>query len=173
MRFHKAGFDGGRGMVRGWARISVPYSQLGGSSLRLVSYLALVSTIFAHKQGGTFCRGRVTLADAACIYERCVFSGAWPASHQPWGPPFDLCLPEYEDFIGLVAESTKAANWLAEIVRREFNPMFFAMEGKFVVDYDCCGLNSIGVGGVYEFSDHEKALLPDAMLQSSGNVPGS
>lgn len=31
----------------------------------------------------------------------------------------------------LIVVATKAANWFAEVVRRDFNPLFFAVEGKF------------------------------------------
>lgn len=30
-------------------------------------------------------------------------------------------------------EATKAANWMADIVRRDINPLFFATKGKFFI----------------------------------------
>jgi len=35
----------------------------------------------------------------------------------------------------LLIDSTKAANWLREVVRRDINPLFFAVEGKFVLTF--------------------------------------
>jgi hypothetical protein len=31
----------------------------------------------------------------------------------------------------LMRETTRAANWVATVVRRELNPMFYVLEGKF------------------------------------------
>jgi hypothetical protein len=33
-----------------------------------------------------------------------------------------------------IYESSACANWLADVVRREFNPMFFAIEGRFMLE---------------------------------------
>jgi len=51
--------------------------------------------------------------------------------------------------------ATKAANWICEVVRKGINPMFFAIEGRFV----SCG----GIGGdsIPEFTAAEKQNLPD------------
>lgn len=34
----------------------------------------------------------------------------------------------------LVIDATKAANWFADIVRRDINPLFFAQTGKFLIE---------------------------------------
>ncbi|MEM8810006.1 MAG: HNH endonuclease [Cyanobacteria bacterium P01_G01_bin.38] len=47
----------------------------------------------------------------------------------------------------LIIDSTKAANWLREVVRRDINPMFFASEGKFVATSPWSG--GIGLSHTY------------------------
>lgn len=54
-----------------------------------------------------------------------------------WNPNYDTDLAKYEDWLdecfALLKEATKAANWFADIVRRDVNPMFFAEKGKFLI----------------------------------------
>ena len=55
-------------------------------------------------------------------------------------------------------EATKAANWLADIVRRDINPMFYATKGKFFVimgPYDMLEFRSY----FFEYTEHEKKDL--------------
>jgi hypothetical protein len=63
---------------------------------------------------------------------------------------FDAWIKSYKFFF---IEMVKSANWLAEIVRREINPAFFAVEGKFLVPYDNRTV-------LYEYTEEEKAMLP-------------
>jgi hypothetical protein len=55
-----------------------------------------------------------------------------------WDPPlYRSLLADWERWTDLcddwVYEATRAANWLADAVRRHLNPLFFAKEGKFLV----------------------------------------
>jgi hypothetical protein len=57
--FQKACFDGGRGMIRGWVKIPVPYSILGVIlTARLLSFLS-AARFSRRKNGSLFCTERV------------------------------------------------------------------------------------------------------------------
>jgi len=80
-----------------------------------------------------------------------------------WNKNYDRDLARYEDWIQtcdeLVRESTKAANWFAEVVRRDINPMFFAEKGKFLIIVgDILGFE----GKVLEYTKEEKDSLPES-----------
>ncbi|MGH9857678.1 MAG: hypothetical protein ACRD4B_07540, partial [Acidobacteriota bacterium] len=53
-----------------------------------------------------------------------------PELYKELGDQYDQWCEEYRS---LMYEATKVANWVAEVVRREINPMFFAMQGKFML----------------------------------------
>lgn len=80
---------------------------------------------------------------------------------------YNKLLAEYNAWIDEQAkfafEATKSANWVAEVVRRELNPSFFAVPGKFVVTV---GPNMSGafVTRVVEYSDEEKKAEPAAAM---------
>lgn len=55
---------------------------------------------------------------------------------EEWDPArYDRLIKRWNSWVEechrLVHEATKAANWFADVVRRDINPMFFALEGRF------------------------------------------
>ena len=64
-----------------------------------------------------------------------------------------------------VFEATKCANWLADVVRRSLNPMFFAVPGKFVVTTGP-DMTLQFVTRVLEYSDEEKKTAYDRAIQA-------
>ena len=79
-----------------------------------------------------------------------------PELYDKLGKEFDKWVDQCHE---LVFEATKAANWVAEIVRRDINPLFFAIEGKFLVTY---GPNSDGSFRtvLLEYTEDEKKSMP-------------
>ena len=85
-----------------------------------------------------------------------------------FNPNYDRDLDQYQQWLDecwrLVKESTKAANWFADVVRRDINPMFFAERGKFVIlEGPFSDLQYYA--SIPEFSDVEKNERPDALLK--------
>jgi len=71
----------------------------------------------------------------------------------------------------LITESTRAANWVAEIVRRDLNPAFFAVTGKFTLTQQ----EDLGyVTHAPEFTDDQKKELPGGLdLNQTAPPPGA
>jgi len=79
-------------------------------------------------------------------------------------PECDNKALEYDEWLrkcyNLVIEATKGANWFADIVRRDINPLFFVENGKFLT------MEGDLISGyeykLYEYSmDEKKSLLQD------------
>lgn len=59
----------------------------------------------------------------------------------------------------MVIEATKAANWFAEVVRRDINPLFFSTKGKFIAHHGPYEDFSYRTS-LPEYSTEEKSKLP-------------
>jgi len=69
-------------------------------------------------------------------------------------------MPLRNDFEFLIRQSTRAANWVAEVVRRDLNPAFFAVSGKFTLtEQDGLGY----VTRVLEFTSDQRKELPKGL----------
>lgn len=79
-----------------------------------------------------------------------------------WNDNYDITLNKYTKWISSchekLIEATKAANWFADIVRRDINPTFFAEKGKFLtMEGDILGFKA----KLHEYTDEQKASLPN------------
>lgn len=83
-----------------------------------------------------------------------------------WNENYDADLARYNEWENechrLLREATKAANWMAEIIRHEINPMFFAEKGKFLV-MEGPFMDLSFRTSLLEFSDTEKEQLPASL----------
>jgi hypothetical protein len=90
-------------------------------------------------------------------------------SENGWNTNYDRDLDIYTKWIrkgyDLLYKSTAAANWFADVVRRDVNPMFFAKTGKFVV------VKTDGLLGqdaqLYEFTEEQRSNLPGSLTEDS------
>lgn len=83
-----------------------------------------------------------------------------------FNPDYDRDLELYEKWVhrgyDLLHKATAAANWFADVVRRDVNPMFFARTGKFVI-VEGPFLDLSVHARLVEFPEAEKASLPTSL----------
>ena len=78
-------------------------------------------------------------------------------------PSYGNQIKEFEEWQSqcdrLLHDATKAANWFADVVRREVNPYFFATKGKFLV-LEGPFMDMTFRSRLLEFTEEERAGLP-------------
>jgi len=88
----------------------------------------------------------------------------------PNNPNYAQDVKKYEDWLdscySSIYEATKAANWFADVVRRDVNPMFFTDKGKFLVVEGLRGWDLSSVTKLLEYSKDQKSALPDALYEN-------
>ncbi len=99
--------------------------------------------------------------------ERDAYRGEKFYNIDDWDPPrYERLSHQWDKWTeacdGLIREATRAANWVASVVRRELNPMFYALEGKFFLTEGPDMTLSFS-SHVYEYSEEEGDGLPDAL----------
>jgi hypothetical protein len=94
----------------------------------------------------------------------------WPHKFYKAGgfnPDYDKDLQKYEAWLDecfkSIKEATRAANWFADVVRKDINPMFFAERGKFVL-LEGPFTDLKYRASVPEFTEERKRELPDALF---------
>lgn len=87
-----------------------------------------------------------------------------------YNPHYDKQLAEFEEWQDrcnrLLRDATKAANWFADVVRRDINPMFFATKGKFLI-IEGPFMDMSFRTSLIEFLAEEKAGLPAALAETA------
>ena len=93
----------------------------------------------------------------------------WPVKFyklKAWNENYDKDLEKNEAWIDecyrLIKEATQAANWFANVVRRDINPMFFAEKGKFTIiegPFEDLSFRA----SLLEYTDDETKNLPDSI----------
>ena len=93
-----------------------------------------------------------------------------------WNPKlYDKLYNEYEAWgdgvDALVVEATKAANWVADVVRRDINPMFFAAKGKFTITYG--PVEDLRMRTILpEYTEEERNGMPYPKERGNSRRPG-
>jgi hypothetical protein len=89
-----------------------------------------------------------------------------PSTHEKLAEEYEQWIDEQSAFL---FEAAKCANWMADVVRRELNPMFFAIPGKFVVTTGP-NMSMQFVTQALEYSTEEKKLAHHKATQALNDV---
>lgn len=115
-------------------------------------------SIFLHRAAQKFLEHAVLIND---IYHADKFYKI-----TPYDKNYDEDLRRYIEWIqnchNLIEEGTKAANWFADVIRRDINPMFFAEKGKFLITQGPFEDLSFRTKSL-EFTNEEKEQMPDSL----------
>lgn len=83
-----------------------------------------------------------------------------------FGPNDEKLVDEFDAWQELcyriLKDATKAANWMADVVRRDINPMFFATKGKFLV-MEGPFMDMSFRTSLLEFTEAEKNSMPSSI----------
>ncbi len=114
-------------------------------------------TYETHAAIATFCEHCETskTRDNILVEERFYRSQGWIEDHDVYQQLFNEYDAWQDKCKKHVIEATKAANWLADVVRRDINPLFFATKGRFFVimgPYDTLAFRSY----FFEYTEEEK-----------------
>lgn len=105
--------------------------------------------------------------DGILVEERFYKSRGWIEDNNEYQQLFNEYKAWNEKCQNHVIEATKAANWLADVVRRDVNPLFFATKGKFFVimgPYDMLTFRSI----FFEYTEDKKKEIMHLCEQGWG-----
>jgi hypothetical protein len=86
-----------------------------------------------------------------------------------WDPPlYQMLSKQWEAWSdacdALFREATCAANWVAAVVRRDLNPHFYALDGKFRLTEGPFGGSLAFYTRVYEYTKEEQGTLPESVV---------
>lgn len=102
--------------------------------------------------------------DGVLVEERFYRSRGWIEDDNEYKKLFNEYETWNEKCQKHVIEATKAVNWFAEVVRRDINPLFFAIKGKFFVIMGPYGLLEFR-SYFFEYTEAEKSKLLDLCKQ--------
>jgi hypothetical protein len=117
--------------------------------------------IFLHDAAETFMRHSVRRTEETYWADQFYKSNGF-------NPNYDKDLHRFnkwlDDCYRLITKAACAANWFADVVRRDINPMFFAERGKFIiVDGPFPDLSYRA--SIPEFGEDEKKDFPQSLTQ--------
>ena len=81
-----------------------------------------------------------------------------------WNVNYEEDVEKYKQWIqechNWLVEATKSANWFADVVRRDINPMFFAEKGRFLtMEGDILGFKA----KLHVYTKEQRDSLPDSL----------